>query len=60
MWYTHGHEVRMFFFFGRGSLLSVFLKYSGKEAFTTEEFLWQRRMMDAMITGLDQSLVGFK
>ncbi|EKM78270.1 hypothetical protein AGABI1DRAFT_75777, partial [Agaricus bisporus var. burnettii JB137-S8] len=28
-------------------------------AFTTEEFLWQRRMMDAMITGFDRSSVGF-
>ncbi|KAG6908993.1 hypothetical protein DXG01_002482 [Tephrocybe rancida] len=30
-----------------------------KEAFVTEDFTWQTRMMDAMITGLERSLVGF-
>ncbi|KAF9457906.1 glycoside hydrolase [Collybia nuda] len=30
-----------------------------KEAFHSENFTWQLRMMDAMITGLEQSLVGF-
>ncbi|KAF9452093.1 glycoside hydrolase family 5 protein [Macrolepiota fuliginosa MF-IS2] len=29
------------------------------EAFISEDFIWQKRMMDAMITGLDRSLVGF-
>ncbi|KAL9709181.1 hypothetical protein Ac2012v2_007536 [Leucoagaricus gongylophorus] len=29
------------------------------EAFITEDFIWQKRMMDAMITGLDRALVGF-
>ncbi|THH17235.1 hypothetical protein EW146_g3534 [Bondarzewia mesenterica] len=30
-----------------------------REAFRTNNFKWQRRMMDAMITGLERSLVGF-
>ncbi|KAJ7178177.1 glycoside hydrolase [Mycena filopes] len=29
------------------------------EAFQTDDFTWQMRMMDAMITGLEQALVGF-
>ncbi|KXN81028.1 hypothetical protein AN958_06274, partial [Leucoagaricus sp. SymC.cos] len=29
------------------------------EAFVTEDFIWQKRMMDAMITGLDRALLGF-
>ncbi|KAJ7672413.1 glycoside hydrolase [Mycena polygramma] len=29
------------------------------EAFRTDDFTWQARMMDAMITGLERSLVGF-
>ncbi|KAI0033601.1 glycoside hydrolase [Vararia minispora EC-137] len=29
------------------------------EAFTSGDFKWQSRMMDAMITGLERSLVGF-
>ncbi|KAJ7243602.1 glycoside hydrolase [Mycena haematopus] len=29
------------------------------EAFQTDDFTWQARMMDAMITGLERSLVGF-
>ncbi|KAJ7700479.1 glycoside hydrolase [Mycena rosella] len=29
------------------------------EAFATDDFTWQARMMDAMITGLERSLVGF-
>ncbi|KAK1234221.1 hypothetical protein PQX77_002572 [Marasmius sp. AFHP31] len=29
------------------------------EAFVTEDFTWQSRMMDAMLTGLERSLVGF-
>ena len=33
--------------------------YSKGEAFKTTDFKWQRRMMDAMITGLERSLVGF-
>ncbi|PPQ71478.1 hypothetical protein CVT25_013388 [Psilocybe cyanescens] len=30
-----------------------------KEAFETDDFVWQTRMMDAMITALEKSLVGF-
>ncbi|KAF5384366.1 hypothetical protein D9615_003481 [Tricholomella constricta] len=30
-----------------------------KEAFQTEDFTWQVRMMDAMLTGLERSLIGF-
>ncbi|GLB39573.1 putative cellulase (glycosyl hydrolase family 5) [Lyophyllum shimeji] len=30
-----------------------------KEAFVTEDFTWQTRMMDAMMTALERSLVGF-
>ncbi|KDR76952.1 hypothetical protein GALMADRAFT_246095 [Galerina marginata CBS 339.88] len=29
------------------------------EAFETDDFVWQARMMDAMITGLERALVGF-
>ncbi|KAJ7614127.1 glycoside hydrolase [Roridomyces roridus] len=29
------------------------------EAFRTDDFSWQTRMMDAMITGLERSLIGF-
>lgn len=29
------------------------------EAFKTEDFRWQARMMDAIITGLERSLIGF-
>ena len=33
--------------------------YSRKEAFETENFVWHMRMMDAVITGLESTLVGF-
>jgi len=29
------------------------------EAFETDDFVWQARMIDAMLTGLEQALVGF-
>ncbi|KIM41720.1 glycoside hydrolase family 5 protein [Hebeloma cylindrosporum] len=29
------------------------------EAFETDDFVWQARMMDAMLTGLERALVGF-
>jgi hypothetical protein len=32
---------------------------NNRESFTTENFSWQMRMMDAMLTGLDRALVGF-
>ena len=32
---------------------------SGGEAFLTENFSWQSRMMDALVTALDNALVGF-
>lgn len=32
---------------------------SDGEAFKTENFGWQSRMMDALMMGLDQALVGF-
>ncbi|KAF8885813.1 glycoside hydrolase family 5 protein [Infundibulicybe gibba] len=32
---------------------------NNREAFDTEDFSWQSRMMDAMMTALEQSLVGF-
>ncbi|KAG5635943.1 hypothetical protein H0H81_009592 [Sphagnurus paluster] len=35
------------------------LDSSKKEAFKTEDFTWQSRMMDAMLTALERSLVGF-
>lgn len=30
-----------------------------KEAFSTRDFAWQERMMDALVTGLERALVGF-
>jgi hypothetical protein len=33
--------------------------FSKKDAFNTGDWTWQMRMMDAMMTGLEQSLVGF-
>ncbi|KAG8998998.1 hypothetical protein FRB90_012180 [Tulasnella sp. 427] len=30
-----------------------------KEAFSTRDFTWQERMMDALLTGLERALVGF-
>ncbi|KAJ7291517.1 glycoside hydrolase superfamily [Mycena rebaudengoi] len=30
-----------------------------REAFQTDDFTWQSRMMDAMMTGLERSLIGF-
>lgn len=33
--------------------------YSQREAFSTDDFVWQARMMDAMISGLERALVGF-
>ncbi|CAA7263297.1 unnamed protein product [Cyclocybe aegerita] len=30
-----------------------------KEAFETDDFTWQARMMDAMLTGLEKALIGF-
>jgi hypothetical protein len=33
--------------------------FSKKEAFNTDNWTWQARMMDAVITGLERSLVGF-
>ncbi|KAF5343043.1 hypothetical protein D9758_011120 [Tetrapyrgos nigripes] len=30
-----------------------------REAFTTEDFTWQAKMMDAMITALERAMVGF-
>jgi len=32
---------------------------SGGEAFASENYGWQSRMMDAVLTGLDRALVGF-
>lgn len=34
--------------------------YSNGEAFDSDKWFWQNRMMDAMMTGLEQSLVNFK
>ncbi|KAK0458583.1 glycoside hydrolase [Desarmillaria tabescens] len=33
--------------------------YLKKKAFTSDNWLWQTRIMDAMITGLERSLVGY-
>ena len=33
--------------------------FSKRGAFLTDDFYWQMRMMDAMMTGLERSLVGF-
>jgi hypothetical protein len=35
------------------------LVFSKKQAFSTDDWTWQTRMMDAMMTGLEQSLIGF-
>jgi hypothetical protein len=56
MWYSHGHEVSSSLNWLTPSL-TVFC--SDREAFQTDNFLWQTRMMDAMLTGLEKSLVGF-
>ena len=32
---------------------------SGKEAFRSGDWTWQARMMDAMLSALERSLVGF-
>jgi len=42
----------------RLNLLISFV-FSEKEAFRTGDFRWQAQMMDAMITGLERSLLGF-
>lgn len=35
------------------------LPSSNKEAFSSGDFIWQARMMDAMITGLERNNLGF-
>jgi hypothetical protein len=32
---------------------------NGRTAFTTDDWMWPRRMMDAMITGLERANIGF-
>jgi hypothetical protein len=32
---------------------------NGRTAFKTDDWTWQRRMMDAMITGLERANIGF-
>lgn len=32
---------------------------SKKEAFTSDDFSWQAKMMDAVLTALERSLIGF-
>ena len=32
---------------------------SRKEAFSTDNYVWHMRMMDAVISGLDRALIGF-
>jgi hypothetical protein len=40
--------------------LSELIGISKGEAFRTLDWEWQERMMDALNTGLDRALVGFK
>jgi hypothetical protein len=56
MWYTDGHEVSPRVVAEVNNL--TFLS-SHKNAFFSEDFTWQTKMMDAMLTGLERSLVGF-
>jgi len=49
--------VRLCFLFdGQSSLVTM---NSKGEAFETGDFKWQARMMDALMTALEQSLIGF-
>lgn len=41
------------------TLLCSALCSSGKEAFRTGDFKWQRRMMDALMSGLENNLSNF-
>ena len=42
-----------------GQVALADLAYSKGEAFETDRWHWQLKMMDAMITGLERSLAGF-
>lgn len=58
MRYTYGYEV--------SSYVQKFVKKgtnnanSRGEAFHTNDWTWQAKMMDALITALERSMVGFK
>ena len=58
MWYSHGYEVSILHSGTLFILIGTSL-FSKREAFLTDDFYWQMRMMDAMMTGLERSLVGF-
>ena len=36
------------------------MRFSRGEAFRTNDWTWQAKMMDALLTALEKSLVGFK
>ena len=60
MWSTHGHEVSSVCVVSHFCSTHIYLLLlSKKEAINTDNWTWPMRMMDAMITGLEQSLVGF-
>jgi len=46
------------YFLGAFTCLKFFFNSKG-EAFETDDFVWQARMMDAMLTSLERALVGF-
>lgn len=52
---THGHKVRVVWM----SLLTELIGTSDNEALRTEDWMWQYRMMDAMMTALERSLASF-
>ena len=58
MWYSHGYEVSISHS-GTFRILIGTSLFSKREAFHTDDFYWQMRMMDAMMTALERSLVGF-
>ena len=58
MWRADGYEVNIYFnivnFVHKLTIVT-----SRREAFETENFVWQARKMDAIISGLERALVGF-
>jgi hypothetical protein len=55
-----GIPLDMKYAFAISCLSFVYDFLSKGEAFVTDDFIWQKRMMDALITAMDHSLVGFK
>jgi hypothetical protein len=52
-------SVLLLFFFARHRLMDFRDSDSNKEAFESDDWAWQLRMMDALMTGLERALVGF-